>query len=65
MNISKRIPSKLSGCVLVSRDNETIFEGGDPGVSFISSRQPDGTVITAISNFGHNVWQLRRDILKD
>ncbi len=41
------------------------FEGCDPGVSFISSRGPDETVITAVSNFGHNVWQLRRDILKE
>jgi CubicO group peptidase (beta-lactamase class C family) len=34
------------------------FEGSDPGVSFLSKRSVDGTVSTAVSNMGHNVWQI-------
>jgi len=41
------------------------FEGCDPGVSFISSRENDGTVITIVSNFGQNVWEMRRKIIKE
>lgn len=41
------------------------FQGDDPGVAFISGRSEDGTVITAVSNFGQNVWQIRRDIVKE
>lgn len=40
------------------------FQGCDPGVSFISSFDTiSNTSITAVSNFGCNVWKLRRDIL--
>lgn len=41
------------------------FEGCDPGVSFVSSRSADGTIITVASNKGQNVWQIRRDIVKE
>lgn len=39
------------------------FQGCDPGVSFISSYDTvNNTCITAVSNFGNNVWKLRRDL---
>lgn len=42
------------------------FEGSDPGVSFISSFDTMNELcITAVSNFGHNVWQLRNEIIKE
>lgn len=41
------------------------FQGCDPGVSFISSYITTGKIsITAVSNFGCNVWDLRRNILR-
>lgn len=40
------------------------MEGCDPGVSFVSGREADGTVVTAVSNFGHDVWSVRRGILR-
>ncbi len=40
------------------------FQGEDPGVSFISSYDIKNNVcITIVSNFGCDVWKLRRDIL--
>lgn len=40
------------------------FQGCDPGVSFISSYDTvSNTGITAVSNFGCNVWKLRKDII--
>jgi CubicO group peptidase (beta-lactamase class C family) len=39
------------------------FQGCDPGVSFISSYDPDADVlITLVSNYGDNVWKLLRSI---
>ena len=39
------------------------FEGSDPGVSFISSYDTEKNInITLVSNFGCNVWKLRREI---
>ena len=39
------------------------FQGCDPGVSFISSYDiENNTSITVVSNFGCNVWNLRRNI---
>ncbi|MFA9396993.1 MAG: serine hydrolase domain-containing protein [Clostridiaceae bacterium] len=39
------------------------FEGSDPGVSFISSYDTVNNIsITVVSNFGYNVWNLRRNI---
>ena len=39
------------------------FQGCDPGVSFISSYDTVNNIsITAVSNFGCNVWKLRRNI---
>lgn len=38
------------------------FEGLDPGVSFLSKRYADGTIVTAVSNLEQNVWQLGREI---
>ncbi|NLY45467.1 MAG: beta-lactamase family protein [Tissierella sp.] len=39
------------------------FQGSDPGVSFISSYDIVNDIgITAVSNFGCNVWELRRNI---
>ncbi|MBK1810820.1 beta-lactamase family protein [Clostridium sp. YIM B02505] len=41
------------------------FQGCDPGVSFISSYDTAHDIsITAVSNFGCNVWKLRRDIIE-
>lgn len=41
------------------------FEGCDPGVSFFSRYDPRSALeITAVSNFGQNVWQLCRDLLR-
>lgn len=40
------------------------FQGSDPGVSFISSYDTISNIgITAVSNFGCNVWRLRRNIV--
>lgn len=40
------------------------FQGSDPGVSFISSYDTANNIsITAVSNFGCNVWKLRRNII--
>lgn len=47
------------------KDNTYIpyFQGSDPGVSFISSYDTVNNIsITAVSNFGCNVWKLRRNI---
>ncbi|GKU30568.1 serine hydrolase domain-containing protein [Clostridium folliculivorans] len=39
------------------------FQGCDPGVSFISSYDTANDIcITAVSNFGCNVWKLRRNM---
>lgn len=39
------------------------FQGCDPGVSFISSYDTvNDTGITVVSNFGNNVWELKRNI---
>lgn len=39
------------------------FQGCDPGVSFISSHEPDESVtITLASNYGDNVWKLLRSL---
>lgn len=39
------------------------FQGSDPGVSFISSYDlVNDTGITAVSNFGCDVWELRKNI---
>jgi len=40
------------------------FQGSDPGVSFISSFDTVNNIsITVVSNFGCNVWNLRRNII--
>lgn len=40
------------------------FQGCDPGVCFVSSYDTINNIgITAVSNFGCNVWKLRRDIM--
>lgn len=42
------------------------FQGSDPGVSFISSYNKDKKLlITLISNYGDNVWQIHGNIVKD
>ncbi len=39
------------------------FEGCDPGVSFISAFDKENQIlVTLVSNYGDNVWKLRRDI---
>ncbi len=39
------------------------IEGSDPGVSFISSYDLDRELcVTVVSNFGHNVWRLQKEI---
>ncbi|TCT17237.1 CubicO group peptidase (beta-lactamase class C family) [Natranaerovirga pectinivora] len=41
------------------------FQGCDPGVSFISSYDMKNNIcITAVSNFGDNVWKIRKNISK-
>ena len=34
-----------------------LFQGSDPGVEFVSRRLRDGTVVTAVSNFGDSAWE--------
>lgn len=42
------------------------FQGSDPGVSFISSYdRVNNTAITVVSNFGCDVWELRRNIFSE
>lgn len=42
------------------------FQGCDPGVSFISSYDTDNDIgITVVSNFGCDVWKLRRNIYSE
>ena len=44
---------------------EPMFQGGDPGVSFISSyNRNKNTSITIISNTGNNVWKMKGEIEK-
>lgn len=39
------------------------FQGSDPGVSFISSyKKETETVVTLVSNYGDDVWQLHRKL---
>lgn len=41
------------------------FEGCDPGVSFISSYDPETNVgVTLVSNVGNDVWSIHREIKK-
>jgi hypothetical protein len=41
------------------------FQGCDPGVSYISGYDIESNlIVTIVSNFGCNVWRLRRNILK-
>lgn len=42
------------------------FTGCDPGVSFVSLRNPQsGLEITAVSNFGDNVWAVQEILLEE
>lgn len=42
------------------------FQGCDPGVSFISSYDIEADIsITLVSNFGSNVWKIRREIYNE
>jgi hypothetical protein len=42
------------------------FEGCEDGISFISTYdETDNLLITLISNKGDNVWNLRREILRE
>ena len=42
---------------------EPLFEGSDPGVSFLSSYDRDQKInITIISNTGNNVWEIKEKI---
>lgn len=46
-------------------DGRPHFEGCDPGVSFFSSCDVEtGTVLTLVSNFGDDVWELHREMLR-
>ena len=43
--------------------NFPYFQGSDPGVSFISSyKKETETVVTLVSNYGDDVWQLHRKL---
>ena len=56
------------GLWLKRRDEALLpyFTGCDPGVSFISMRDPlTGLEITAVSNYGDDVWALQRAILEE
>ncbi|PJI08676.1 MULTISPECIES: serine hydrolase domain-containing protein [Clostridium] len=57
------------GIWLRKMDNETYtpyFQGCDPGVSFISSYDTYNDIgITVVSNFGCDVWKLRRNIYSE
>lgn len=55
------------GLWLKRRDDAILpyFTGCDPGVSFISMRDPEtGLEITAVSNFGDDVWALQGAIME-
>jgi hypothetical protein len=40
------------------------FQGCDPGVSFISSYDPDKKLLVVlISNYGDNVWRIKKKYL--
>ncbi len=56
------------GLWLKRRDEALLpyFTGCDPGVSFISIHDPEsGLEITAVSNYGDDVWALQRSILEE
>ena len=43
---------------------DPLFQGSDPGVSFVSSYDMNKKInITIISNTGNDVWEIRRDII--
>lgn len=51
-----------------SSDNNSLpyFTGSDPGVSFISTYNLEADIsITIVSNFGHNVWKILRNIKQE
>lgn len=41
-----------------------LFQGGDPGVEFVSRRLRDGTIVTAVSNFGDSAWKATDELIK-
>ncbi len=41
------------------------FQGCDPGVSFVTVlRRESGIMLTAVSNYGDNVWNISRELLE-
>lgn len=58
---------QVGGCYgygLWIEDGRPHFEGCDPGVSFISSCDArTGTVLTLVSNFGDDVWDIHRRLI--
>ncbi len=46
----------------ISPVNIPYFQGSDPGVSFISSCDDEGLIISLVSNIGDNVWRIHREL---
>lgn len=68
LSVQSGAESEHYGCgIWLSKEKDNTytpyFQGLDPGVSFISSYdRVNNLSITAVSNFGCNVWRLRRNI---
>ena len=43
-------------------DDIPFFQGMDPGISFITRRHENGILITIVSNFCDNVWEINKKI---
>lgn len=48
--------------IWLESDLTPFFQGSDPGVEFVSHRLHDGTVITAVSNYGDDAWRVSLSI---
>lgn len=58
------LPLKTEGEAERTEAFSPFFQGSDPGVSFISIREPDGTILTIASNCEDNVWSLVSELRK-
>lgn len=62
--LSPQVPEGIYGYGFwILRDGYPYFQGGDPGVSFISSCRENGVTITIVSNFEDDVWDLHKRLL--
>lgn len=49
----------------LDEDGNPLFQGGDPGVEFVTRRLGDGTIVTAVSNYGDSAWDAVNGICKE